>query len=40
MLYTEGKHVHPKRPDVVSQISELMFERMRCPRTVQAADMA
>lgn len=31
VLYTEGKHVHPKRPEVVTAISELMFERMRCP---------
>ncbi len=31
ILYTPGKHVHPKRPEVVSQISELMFARMRCP---------
>lgn len=29
VLYTEGKHVHPKRPEVVAAISDLMFERMR-----------
>lgn len=33
VLYTEGKHVHPRRPEVVIAISELMFERIRCPDT-------
>ncbi len=31
ILYTPGKHVHPKRPEVVDAISRLMFDRMRCP---------
>ncbi len=34
ILYTPGKHVHPKRPEVVDAISRLMFDRMRCPGAV------
>ncbi|MEM9256523.1 MAG: hypothetical protein AAGA91_13835 [Pseudomonadota bacterium] len=29
ILYTPGKHVHPDRPEVVTAISELMFQRIR-----------
>ncbi|MEE4661493.1 MAG: hypothetical protein V2J89_13565, partial [Halieaceae bacterium] len=28
VLWTEGKHVHPKRPEVIEAICALMFERI------------
>lgn len=35
-LYTEGKHVHPRRPEVIGAITELMFDRIRCPAAALA----
>ncbi|MEM0954769.1 MAG: hypothetical protein AAGI24_11570 [Pseudomonadota bacterium] len=34
VLWTEGKHVHPKRPEIIEAISELMFERIAGPDVV------
>ena len=30
-LWTAGEHVHPRRPQVISAISDLMFTRVACP---------
>ena len=37
ILWTEGSHVHPKRPSVVSAISDLMFLRIGCGKLAAEA---
>jgi hypothetical protein len=35
ILWTPGKHVHPKRPEVVLAITRLMFDRLASPTSAQ-----
>ena len=38
VLWTEGKHVHPKRPEIIEAISALMFERIALRSEPESAE--